>query len=60
MATSLRLFADRSNSTIEDAAADLIRRHLLLAEFHRLAEDTDARANAAGYRCEEELWGDIS
>jgi hypothetical protein len=46
--------------TLEQAAADLLRRRLLLGRFHELCRESESLAEAAGYRDEDELLADLS
>ncbi len=56
----LQELSSRRQKPLEETAAEILRRRLLLDRFHDLCRESEVLAKAAGYESEEELLRDIS
>ncbi|MBN1346612.1 MAG: hypothetical protein JXQ73_28235 [Phycisphaerae bacterium] len=56
----LRELSNRQRRPLEETAAEILRRRLMLDRFHDLCRESEALAEAAGYRSEDELLRDVS
>ena len=56
----LQELSSRQQKPLEETAADILRRRLLLDRFHDLCRESEALAKAAGYASEDDLLRDIS
>ncbi len=56
----LQELSSRQQKPMEETAAEILRRRLLLDRFHDLCRESEALAKAAGYGSEDDLLRDIS